>query len=58
MSTDVDLAVLETKVTNIETALKDIRDMCERLPTWAVWAFTLGGGVIGSLITLLVMCRK
>jgi hypothetical protein len=58
MSTDVDLAVLETKVTSMEVALREIKLMCDRLPTWAVWAFTIGGMVIGSLITLLAMCVK
>jgi hypothetical protein len=58
MSNEVDLAVLETKVTSMETALREIKVMCDRLPTWAVWSFTIGGMVIGSLITLLAMCVK
>lgn len=58
MSTDVDIAVLETEMKVLAESVKELRSLVDRLPNWAVWAFTLGGGLIGSLLTWLISCLK
>lgn len=46
---------VKTLFINGEQMRTDINAIRDRLPNWAVWAFTIGGALIGSLITL---CMK
>ncbi len=46
---------LESADTEQWTSLDTLRD---RLPNWAVWVMTAGGGLIGFLAHWLVSCLK
>ncbi len=57
MELEAKVAVLETRVDGHETSIETLELLVEkvrdRLPVWATWTMTIGGGIIGALLTLL-----
>ena len=57
-----DIAVLKERTRTLEDGMAKLEELIEkvhdRIPNWAVWAFTIGGGIIGSLLTWLISCLK
>jgi hypothetical protein len=58
MSTDVDVAILETRMNALNDSMKKLEVIADRLPNWAVWIMVLGGGIIGFLTNWLITCMK
>jgi hypothetical protein len=58
VSTDVDLAILETRMNALNDSLKALQGIADRLPNWAVWIMVMGGGIIGFLTNWLITCMK
>ena len=58
MSTDVDIAVLETRMGALTDSIKRVEGPVDRLPSWAVWIMIAGGGVIGFMVNWLISCLK
>ena len=58
MSTDVDVAILETRMNACADSMKRLERTVDRLPNWAVWIMIAGGGMIGFLLNWLISCLK
>lgn len=56
MSTDADIAVLETQMKIMAEEIKDLKVVINRLPNWAVWIMMGGAGIIGFLTNWLIVC--
>ena len=57
MELEAKVAVLQTHVEGHGAAIERLEQIVEkvrdRLPVWATWTMTIGGGIIGALVTLL-----
>jgi len=58
MSTDVDVAILETRMKALEESMNHLKTVVDRLPNWAVWVMIAGAGCIGYLLQWLINCVK
>jgi hypothetical protein len=58
MSTDTDLAILETRMNALNDTMKRLELVADRLPNWAVSVMVMGGGVIGFLTNWLITCIR
>ena len=58
MSTDVDVAILETRMNALCDSIKRLEPMSNRLPNWALFMMLGGSGTIGFLVNWLISCLK
>lgn len=49
------LEAIDKRIDKMDEVLEKVR---ERPPLWATWVMTVGGAVIGALVTWLIECMK